>query len=108
MALTTIAFLLCYFGGLGLSLTVHPRWGLYTYLLAFYTHPPARWWGASLPDLRWSMLAAVVTFISIVKLPRQPDRQPWYNHHLTIVGIALYAWMVIQLPWANPGANGNQ
>ena len=61
MALTGIAFVAFYLGGLLSAFGSHAKWGLYTYLAVFYLHPPLRWWGASLPEsMRWSLLAAVV------------------------------------------------
>ena len=61
MPLAAIAFALSYLGGLLLAFVSHPRWGLFTYLGAFYLHPPYRWWGTALPEFRWSLVAAVVT-----------------------------------------------
>ena len=65
MSLTAIAFLAAYFGCLFRAFSKDPKWGLYAYLLAFYAHPVGRWWGQSLPDLRWSFLAALVTLVAV-------------------------------------------
>lgn len=66
MSLFAIAFAGAYFYLLVLGLTKRPIFGLYAYLMAFYLHPPARWWGQDLPDLRWSLMAAVVTLAAII------------------------------------------
>jgi hypothetical protein len=43
----------------GVTLTFHePFWGIATYLVDYYVHPPLQWWGDELPDLRWSLLPA--------------------------------------------------
>ena len=42
MSLTGIAFLLLYTGGLGAALIRGPKWGLWTYMMVFYLHPPSR------------------------------------------------------------------
>ena len=56
MSLTGLAFLLAFAAGIGLAVMRHPLFGLYTYIAVFYLHPPSRWWGETLPDLRWSLL----------------------------------------------------
>ena len=62
---TALAFLLLYVLGLVLAIFVRPLYGLYTYVVVFYLHPPSRWWGGALPDLRWSLIAAAVTLLAI-------------------------------------------
>ncbi len=59
MSNTALAWLTAYAAGLLLSV-VEPFYGLLAYLLDYYAHPPLRWWGDDLPDLRWSLLAASV------------------------------------------------
>ena len=62
--------------GLLSSFVVHPRWSLITYIAVFYLHPPLRWSGAGLPDMRWSLLAAVVTLISLPQAKLPPHATP--------------------------------
>src|SRR5262245_28767941 len=62
--LTAIAFAGVFALALVLAFVRHPIFGLGAYLLAFFNHPPDRWWGQSLPDLRWSLLAAAVTLVA--------------------------------------------
>ena len=45
---------------------VNPAYGLYTYFLVYYAHPPLRWWGNELPELRWSFIIAIVTLVAFV------------------------------------------
>jgi hypothetical protein len=100
VSLTGIAFALLYLGVLGLALWRDPRFGLYTYIAIFYIHPPSRWWGAMLPDLRWSMLAAVVTLIAIWRKPANPARPTWVQTTPGLGLLLLAAWFVIQNLWA--------
>ncbi|RPH61391.1 MAG: hypothetical protein EHM89_07330 [Acidobacteria bacterium] len=49
----------------GVAFTFHePFWGVATYLVDYYVHPPLQWWGDELPDLRWSLLPASALMIS--------------------------------------------
>jgi O-antigen ligase len=66
MPLFAIGFAVAYSSLLVLGLTKRPIFGLYAYLMAFYLHPPSRWWGEYLPDLRWSLISAVVTLAAVI------------------------------------------
>jgi hypothetical protein len=102
MSLTGVTFVLAYLYGLLCAFAKHPRWGLFTYMAAFYLHPPYRWWGAGLPELRWSLIAAVVTFLAMPSAKLPPDTSPW-SSHLIIKSMLLYvAWMWVQIGWGNP------
>lgn len=99
MALTALAFAAFYACGL-LAALRYPIVGLYTYVSVFYLHPPDRWWGHSLPDLRWSLLAALVTFVSLlVNRARRPG-PTWFSHTSTKVLVCYTVWMTIQTLWA--------
>jgi O-antigen ligase/polysaccharide polymerase Wzy-like membrane protein len=104
MTLTGLAFVLAFFGALGLAVVRQPIYGLYAYVAVFYLHPPSRWWGAFLPDLRWSLLAGIVTLVLVLRLPSQPDRRPWYGNTAAKVLIAYTVWLWIQNLWALDGA----
>lgn len=66
MSLTAIAYLICYFLGLLMALQGRPLYGLIVYLLTFYMYAPGSWWGSALPSLRWSLVAALVTYLSVL------------------------------------------
>lgn len=100
MSLTGLVFLVAFFTGLGLCLVRHPLFGLYTYVAVFYLHPPSRWWGESLPDLRWALLAAVVTLVASWRLPPTPNRTPWLQTTPAKALILFTVWMWIQNVWA--------
>lgn len=65
MSISALVFVGVYAIGLLLAFARHPGYGVFAYLWVFYNHPPSRWWGAELPELRWSLIAAVVTLIAI-------------------------------------------
>lgn len=83
-------------------------YGLYTYMAVFYIHPPSRWWGESLPDIRWSLVAAIVTLISmyihrILHYESGPVKARSQSNWLSTPiakGLLFYVvWMWIQAPW---------
>ena len=98
---TALGFIGIFSLGLILALTVRPVFGLYTYIFEFYAHPPSRWWGVDLPGIRWSLLAAVITFLAVLihHESKEIRKLSWYQQRLGF-GLLLYViWMWIQLPW---------
>jgi O-antigen ligase len=100
MSLTGLAFAAAFFGAMGLALFRHPLFGLYAYVAVFYLHPPSRWWGATLPDLRWALFAAIVTFIATLRLPKDNARESWASTPAAKLIIAYTIWLWIQMAWA--------
>lgn len=100
MSLTGLAFMLAFAGMLVLALVRGPMWGLYTYVAVFYVHPPSRWWGEALPDMRWSLLAAAVTFIASFRVPPVQGRPSWISTTPAKLLIAYTVWLWIQSFWA--------
>jgi hypothetical protein len=98
--LTGSLFLVAFLAVMGLSLVRNPLYGLYGYIAVFYLHPPSRWWGESLPDLRWSFLAAAVTLVSIW-IRSSPDSRPsWYSTTVMKIAIPFTIWFWISSLWA--------
>ena len=100
MSLTGLVFLAGFLGGLGLALFRSPIFGLYVYLATFYLHPPSRWWGVGLPDMRWSLLAAAVTLIAALRLPADRNRPAWLSTTPAKLILAFAIWVWIQNAWA--------
>src|SRR5688500_879960 len=69
MSRTAIAWLITYFTGLAFSFK-DPIFGLLAYLWDYYNHPPLRWWGDEIPDLRWSLLASLILLVSYLMAGR--------------------------------------
>ena len=65
MSLTALAWISSYILGIFLAF-VHPIYGLFTYFMDYYAHPPLRWWGKALPDYRWSLIIAIITLIAFL------------------------------------------
>ncbi len=103
MSLTAAGFLLIYPTGLLLALFKHPRYGLYAYLFAFYMHPPDRWWRNEVPDLRWALIAGIVTLIATLMREGDKNRPAWFKSGAGQLLLAYLCWMALQSAWAVTG-----
>lgn len=112
MSLTALAFASLFGAGLMLAF-YRPIFGLGTYVWTFYSNPSGAWWGVDLPDLRWSLVAALVTLVasmiadmsapSVSRIPTDApggarpgagDARPFW------LLSAFVGWMWIQALWA--------
>ncbi len=101
MSLTGIAFLIAFAAGCVLALGRHPIYGLVTYMGVFYLPPYLRWWGEALPNLRWSLLAAVVTLAAVqIHRTKLLSHGKLFSHSVVKWLLVLVVWMLIQLSWA--------
>ena len=100
MSLTSLLFLAAYFSGCIAALVRHPIYGLITYVLMLYLHPPSRWWGEALPDLRWSLLAAAFTLLGVLMKRKSLPTPPIMSHPVMVGLLAFVAWLGLQSVWA--------
>ncbi|MBD78295.1 MAG: hypothetical protein CL840_05180 [Crocinitomicaceae bacterium] len=100
---TAILYLIVYFGGLIKAMMGKPVWGLYIYFFSFYFHAPTMWWGQALPNLRWSLIAAIITMVTLFIYP--PKRGLRFFHYRENRFLAAFAFLVIaQLTWVRAPA----
>lgn len=97
MPTTAILFVALYFALLVAALVRRPFWGLCAYLMAFYLHPPARWWGEALPDLRWSLTAALVTLLAVIL---KGGRLEPFRFAETRLYLVFFLYVAVQTAWA--------
>jgi O-Antigen ligase len=100
VSLTALLFITGFFACLVLAFAKHPVFGLYAYLLTFYSSPTTAWWGHSIPDLRWSLLSAVVTLVAALARAGDVSRDPWYRQPAVRALMLFAAWLWIQSAWA--------
>jgi len=97
-----VLFAVCYFGGIVLGAARWPllAWG--SYALSFYAHPPSRWWGSLLPDLRWALIAAIGVVLAAwrYKSLAPSGKILWFKDPIVVLLVAYIAWMWMQTPWA--------
>ena len=96
------AFVLFFLACCVLAFARHPLYGLVLYLTVFFVHPPSRWWGAMLPDLRWSFIAGAVAMAAVVVHQKKLDygARPWYRTVPAVVLLVFVTWFWIQNIWA--------
>jgi O-antigen ligase len=100
MSIAALGFLGVYFSGLFIAVFQRkPIYGVVSYLVAFYLHPPVRWWGQSLPDLRWSLLAALVTLFAVF-LNRDKVKFKFFEFRENKLILAFCTYILIQSSWA--------
>lgn len=71
MSTTALAWVAAFVLGC-LASFAQPFLAMLVYLLDYYEHPPLRWWGRGLPDLRWSLLASIVLLLANLAKGRNP------------------------------------
>lgn len=93
--------MMTYFAGLLGAFIRGPIVGLCVYILVMFFHPPSRWWGETLPGIRWSLFAAIATAIAYwLKGRKGAIRDPIWKHSLFVGYFLLTVWMGIQISWA--------
>lgn len=100
--MTILFYLLVYCGGLLFALSGRPLYGLYIYFFSFYFHAPSQWWGASLPDIRWSLIAALVTLVVVLFKPPERGLRFWtFKENRLLAILALF--VCLQQFWVRYG-----
>jgi hypothetical protein len=101
MSITAIIFLIGFAVAAVLALTRHPAWGLWLYLWTYYNDPSTRWWGPQVPDLRWSLVAAVIAGVAVVRFRHDTSTRPAWHANWGARMLVLYVvWTWIQALWA--------
>lgn len=100
MSITALFFVFATLACLGLAFIRHPIYGLFAYMLTFYLGPDSAWWSSQIPNLRWSLMTAVVTLVAVFVRQQPNNRPPWHKPKSVKLLIALSVWLWIQSIWA--------
>lgn len=97
MPITALGFLAVFFVGCMVAFK-RPFVGLLLYFFVFYMHPPGKYWGAYLPELRWTFIVAIITLLST--LAHEKNKGRWIQASTSKYIIAFLTFVVVQLPFA--------
>lgn len=86
--------------GCFMALARHPIYGALTYVAMVFLDPPSRWWGESLPDLRWSLTSAAVTLLAIGVHRPEPQSIALRKHMAFVLILVLLVYSCLQWPIA--------
>ena len=96
MPITALGFLGIF--SLGCLVTIkRPFIGLLLYFFVFYMHPPGKYWGAFLPEIRWTFIVAVLTLLSLFIHEKKIGK--WLSFGSSKLLIAFAILIVIQSPF---------
>jgi len=98
MSITALGFLFVFIVGALITIK-KPFIGLLLYFFVFYMHPPGKYWGAYLPEIRWTLIVAVITLISTVIHEKELNR--WLKPIETKLLLAFFTFVSLQLLWVD-------
>ena len=92
-----LAFLALFFGGILYAFMITPTAAFVLYQLVYFLNPDNRWWSASIPGLRYSMIT-VLLMVCVLTLHyrRLSELSPWHRQPVFkwIIGLlVLYFYM---------------
>lgn len=92
--------MLAFSAGCLLALFRHPIYGLVTYVSLIYLHPPSAWWSFGVPSLRWSLLAAGITLVSVLIHNPGAGGPRVISSPIAKGFVVLIVWLGLQSMWA--------
>ena len=94
MPITALVFLAVFSVGCLVALK-RPFVGLLLYFFVFYMHPPGKYWGAFLPEIRWTFIVAVVTLLSVII--NEKNKKRWLQLGETKLLLIFFTYTCLQL-----------
>ena len=78
MSKFALLFLLIFFGGIVAALTYNGAAAFIVYQFIYFFNPEFRWWGATIPGLRYSMITALLMmFVLFIRYREYSILSPW-------------------------------
>ena len=96
MPITAIGFVLVFMVG-SLFTLKKPLAGILLYFFCFYMHPPGKYWGSFLPEIRWTLIVAVLTLISV--FIHEKNKADWLKFKESKLLIAFVLFVGFQFPF---------
>ncbi len=97
MPITALGFLVVFSIGCLVALK-RPFVGLLLYFFVFYMHPPGKYWGAFIPELRWTFIVAIITLIST--FIHEKDKNEWLTAKSSKYLLTFLGFVAFQTPLA--------
>ncbi len=99
MSKFALLFLLVFFGGIVAALMYSGTAAFVLYQLVYFLNPDDRWWSASIPGLRYSLIAVVLMiFVLVTRHREQAAKSPWLAQPATkwiILILGMYYFMYL-------------
>lgn len=96
MPITALGFLAVFSIGSLVALK-RPFVGLLLYFFVFYMHPPGKYWGVYIPEMRWTLIVALITLIST--FIHEKNKGEWFKHTESKLIFAFFIYLLIQYPF---------
>jgi len=96
MPITAIGFVLVFIVGVLITFK-KPLVGIWLYFFCFYMHPPGKYWGSYLPEIRWTLIVALVTLISV--LVHEKNKSEWLKYKESKLLITFVIFLGLQFPF---------
>jgi O-antigen ligase len=98
MPITALGFLAVF--GIGCLVTLkRPFIGLLLYFFVFYMHPPGKYWGAFLPEMRWTLIVALITIFST--LINVKNLSLWLKPKESKILLIFFVYVCLQMLWVD-------
>ena len=97
MPITALGFLAVFSVGCLVALK-RPFVGLLLYFFVFYMHPPGKYWGAYLPEIRWTFIVAAITLMSA--LINEKKKSDWLKPRQSKFLFIFFLFIIFQYPFA--------
>ncbi|MBU2883717.1 O-antigen ligase family protein [Psychrosphaera sp. B3R10] len=98
MPITALFFLAIF--ALGCIYTLkRPFAGLLLYFFVYYMHPPGKYWGSFIPEMRWTLIVALLTLIST--FIHEKDLKAWLKPKETKILLLFFGYVCLQLMWVD-------
>ena len=98
MPITALGFLAVFSIGCLVALK-RPYVGLLLYFFVYYMHPPGKYWGSFLPEMRWTLIVALITLISTFL--HEKNLKAWLKPKETKWFVALFVFVCLQMTWVS-------
>lgn len=108
MSKFAILFLIVFFGGIIASVAFTPVAAFVLYQLVYFLNPETRWWGVSIPDLRYSLITVIFMMLMLAVRYKQLNsysslrKQPavkWLLAILLMYYVVYFFALIPELHW---------